>query len=241
MSRCDNLIGQKFGRLTVIDRTDNYVTPKGTKHSRWLCQCDCGNPNLIVVTGTHLKTGHTQSCGCYKVDVHFRTHKKYNIYDLSGEYGIGYASNTNEPFYFDLEDYDKIKNYSWSVNKNGYVIAYIDEDNPVCCLHRLIIQTDKQIDHINHNKLNNCKYNLREATSQQNAMNKKLLERNTSGITGVDWIKSLQKWRARIKANNKEIHLGVFENFEDAVEARKEAEEKYFGECSYDNSMALYN
>lgn len=241
MSRCDNLIGQKFGKLTVVKRTDNYITPKGTKHSRWLCRCDCGNPDLIAVTGTHLKTGHTQSCGCYKADVRFKTHKKYNIYDLTGEYGIGYASNTNESFYFDKEDFDNIKNYSWSVNKDGYVVAYIDEDNPVCYLHRLIMQSNKQIDHINHNKLNNCKCNLREATNKQNAMNKELLERNTSGITGVDWMKSLQKWRARIKANNKEIHLGVFDKFEDAVSARKEAENRYFGEFSYANSMALNN
>lgn len=241
MSRSDNLIGQKFGRLTVVTRTDNYVTPNGTQHSRWLCRCECGNPDLIIVTGTHLKTGHTQSCGCYKADIHFKTHKKYNAYDLSGEYGIGYTSNTNKPFFFDLEDYDKIKNYSWSINKDGYIVAYIDKDNPVCLLHRLIIKTDKQVDHINHNKSDNRKYNLREATVTQNSMNKELLSQNTSGVTGVDWVQHINKWRARIKANGKEIHLGVFELFEDAVRARKEAEDKYFGEWSYDNSMALSN
>lgn len=241
MSRCDNLVGQKFGRLTVIARTDNYVTPKGAQHSQWLCKCDCGNPDLVIVTGDHLKRKHTQSCGCLKLEILFDNNKKYNKYDLSGEYGIGYASNTNESFYFDLEDYDKIKDYSWSINKDGYVVAYIDKDNPVCYLHRTIMKTDKQIDHINHNKLNNCKYNLREVTNQQNAMNKKLLSRNTSGVAGVDWMPSIQKWRARIKAEGKEIHLGVFDEFESAVKARKEAEEKYFGEFSYDNSMALNN
>ena len=241
MSRCDNLIGQKFGRLTVIARTDNYITPKGVQHSRWLCQCDCGNPDLIIVNGTHLKTGHTQSCGCFKTDMQFKTHKKYNTYDLSGEYGIGYTSNTNEPFYFDLEDYDKIKDYSWSVSKNGYVVAYINKDNPMCLLHRLIVQTDKFVDHINHDKLNNRKFNLREATPSQNGMNKELLSRNTSSVTGVDWLPSIKKWRVRINVNGKEIHLGVFDKFEDAVKARKEAEEKYFGEYSYDNSMALNN
>lgn len=233
MSRCDNLIGQKFGRLTVIERTENYVTPKGTKHSRWLCKCDCGNPNFIIVTGTHLKSGHTKSCGCFKIDTQFKTHKKYNTYDLSGEYGIGYASNTNKPFYFDLEDYDKIKNYSWSISANGYVVAYIDKDNPMCLLHRLIMQTDKHVDHINHDKLNNCKSNLREVTASQNGMNKELLTRNTSGATGVDWMPSIKKWRARIKVGDKELHLGVFDVFEDAVKVRKEAENKYYGEYVY--------
>ena len=241
LSKCDNLIGQKFGRLTVVTRTDNYITPKGTQHSRWLCQCDCENPNLIAVTGDHLKRKHTQSCGCLKLEILFNNNKKYNEYDLSGEYGIGYASNTNEPFYFDLEDYDKIKNYSWSISKNGYVVAYIDKDNPVCCLHSLIMKTDKFVDHINHDKLNNRKSNLREATAAQNGMNKELLFRNTSGVTGVDWMPKIKKWRARIKANGQEIHLGVFDKFDDAVKARKQAEEKYFGEFSYDSSMALNN
>ena len=234
-----DLTGQKFGRLTVVKRTDNYVTPKGTKHSRWLCECDCGNPNLIAVTGTHLKTGHTQSCGCYKADVHFKTHKKYNLYDLSGEYGIGYTSNTKEPFYFDLEDYNLINKYSWSINKDGYIAAYIDKNNPVCYIHRLVMQTNQKIDHINHNKSDNRKCNLREATSSQNGMNKELLSRNTSGVTGVDWMPSIKKWRARITVNGAEIHLGVFDEFEDAVKARKDGEEKYFGEFSYDNSMNI--
>ena len=48
-----------------------------------------------------------------------------NIYDLSNEYGIGYTSNTKEPFYFDLEDYDKVKEYCWSANRrkeNNHII-----------------------------------------------------------------------------------------------------------------------
>ena len=66
--------------------------------------------------------------------------------------------------------------------------------------------------------------------------NVKIRENNTSGVTGVDWSKKYQKWRARICVNKKEIHLGQFEEFDKAVAARKEAENKYFGEWSYDNS-----
>lgn len=54
-----NLVGQKFGRLTVIDR---FHTNK--HHTMWLCECDCGNQ--CVVQGTSLKRGNTTSCGCYK-------------------------------------------------------------------------------------------------------------------------------------------------------------------------------
>ena len=68
-------------------------------------------------------------------------------------------------------------------------------------------------------------------------MNSKLPNNNTSGIKGVCWNKNYQKWFAYIKINQKSINLGYFINFDDAVKARKEAEEKYFGEYSYDNSM----
>jgi hypothetical protein len=68
-------------------------------------------------------------------------------------------------------------------------------------------------------------------------MNKRLLDSNISGVAGVRF--ENKKWVAYIKVNYKKIWLGAFDNFEDAVNARKVAEEKYFGEYSYDNSMKL--
>ena len=82
------------------------------------------------------------------------------------------------------------------------------------------------IDHKNHNLLDN-----------RNAMNKVIVSNNTSGVTGVVWVKDMQQWRAEIKINTKTIYLGFFNNKDDAIAARKSAEEKYFGEYSYDNSM----
>ena len=59
-----NLIGQRFGRLVVIERADDYIIPSNKKHTtRWLCQCDCGT---TYVTGSNLKNGKIISCGCYK-------------------------------------------------------------------------------------------------------------------------------------------------------------------------------
>ena len=69
-------------------------------------------------------------------------------------------------------------------------------------------------------------------------MNKGLQSNNTSGIAGVGWHKSSNKWMAYIAINKKQIHLGLFSKKEDAIKARKEAEEKYFGEFSYDNSQS---
>ena len=63
MSRCIDLTGQKFGRLTVIKRAEN----KG-KRVAWLCKCECGNE--IVIIGGNLKNGSTKSCGCYKKEMY---------------------------------------------------------------------------------------------------------------------------------------------------------------------------
>ena len=72
-------------------------------------------------------------------------------------------------------------------------------------------------------------------------MNVGLRADNTSGITGVYWHKPLNKWVAKICINQKDIHLGYHDKFEDAVLARKQGEEKYFGEFSYENSMRYIN
>lgn len=234
-----DLTGQKFGKLTVLKRVENYVTPKGSKKSRWLCKCECGNE--IIVIGYNLKNSHTQSCGCYASEVTSKAKKKYNTYDLSGEYGIGYTSK-GEEFYFDLEDYDLIKNYCWRINSDGYVSTNIWINKTVSGLymHRIILgceNSEIKIDHINHEKYNNQKYNLRIATSSQNNMNASISKNNTSGVTGVYFDKKANKWTAQITINKQTKSLGFFDDFEKAVKTRLQAENKYFGEYSYSNSM----
>jgi hypothetical protein len=84
-----------------------------------------------------------------------------------------------------------------------------------------------QIDHRDGNGINNRIENLREATSQQNAMNAKMTSRNSSGATGVSFKKTEGKWSASITIHKNKIQLGLYENFEDAVRVRKQAESKY--------------
>jgi hypothetical protein len=84
-----------------------------------------------------------------------------------------------------------------------------------------------QIDHKDGDGLNNRIGNLSEVTNKQNAMNQKLNAKNSSGVTGVRWHKLAKKWTARIVQDQREIYLGLFESFEDAVRARKDAESKY--------------
>lgn len=83
-----------------------------------------------------------------------------------------------------------------------------------------------EIDHINHVPDDNRILNLRCVTGEENSRNLPKRADNSSGVTGVGWHKKALKWRARISVGT-EIHLGLFDVFEDAVAARKEAEIKY--------------
>lgn len=183
-----------------------------------------------------------RSCGCLKRETTSKRFKKYNTYDLSGEYGIGYTQKEEE-FYFDLEDYDKIKDYCWF--KSGVYIAthmYKNNKQKFILMHRFIMNCDDReliVDHKHGEGTtnDNRKSNLRIGTIKQNEMNRKQMNNNTSGVTGVHWDKHKNKWMAYIGLNNKHIHLGYYDNFDDAVAARKKAEEEYFGEWSYNNSQ----
>ena len=83
----------------------------------------------------------------------------------------------------------------------------------------------------------NRKENLRVVTRSQNNANMGLRVHNTSGCTGVTWHSTRKQWISRISIDKKDIFLGWFNDYDEAVKARKEAEEKYFGEYSYDNSI----
>jgi HNH endonuclease len=88
------------------------------------------------------------------------------------------------------------------------------------------------IDHKNGDQKNNSISNLRDVTYQNNSMNMQLKINNTSGTTGVYWKHHNKKWIAQIMIFKKCIYLGSFKNFDDAVAARYDAEDKYFGEYS---------
>lgn len=90
--------------------------------------------------------------------------------------------------------------------------------------------SSNEIDHINRKKHDNRKSNLRECTHQQNTINVGKKKNNTSGVVGVSYRKDIDKWRAEINVNRKYIYLGIFSNFNDAVNARKRAEKYYFRE-----------
>jgi hypothetical protein len=84
-----------------------------------------------------------------------------------------------------------------------------------------------QIDHINGVRADNRIGNLRSVTNRENSKNRKLPTNTTSGRIGVTWSGRDSKWRAVIDVDGGTKHLGYFDNFEDASDARKAAEFKY--------------
>ena len=84
-----------------------------------------------------------------------------------------------------------------------------------------------KVDHEDGNKQNNIWTNLRDTTTSENNKNKSQAQNNTSGCTGVAYVKHISKWQAKIGVNYKSINLGFFVNESDAIAARKTAEVKY--------------
>ena len=232
-----DLTGMTFGHWTVLGRAEDHICPSGAKAVYWSCQCDCIDKTIRDVCGNSLKRGLSTSCGCIQRKTAGQYHKKFCTYDLdSEEYGVG-TTTQGIDFYFDKEDYDKIKNICWLENQRGYLSGQYEGKKFL--LHRVIMGVTGKynfVDHINGNPMDNRKCNLRIVSPKENVMNRNLQPYNTSGVTGVTWFKRDSKWMAQIIVDGKHIHLGYYNDFNKAVEARKEAEEKYYREYSYDNS-----
>ena len=233
-----DIVGQNFSRLTVLQMIyEDY------KKSKCICRCDCNDRSIITIDSHSLISGNTKSCGCLKLEMITETgkdNKKFNIYSLLGEYGIGYTEK-DEEFYFDLEDYDVIKSYCWYVHigRRGYKSVISTRSDQIIKLCNTIMNTDKQIDHKNRNTLDNRKSNLRICIQENNTKNKSLQCNNTSGIAGVSWHKDTNKWAVRISINNKEKHIGVFESFDEAVLIRLKLELKYYGEFAPNKDLYI--
>jgi len=157
--------------------------------------------------------------------------EKPNKYWFSKDGLTGFGTlPTGEVFLFDAEDYEKTKHHQWYVKRVGDRY-YVQTANRIL-LHRLIMNAPKwcEVDHISLNPLDNRKKNMRICTHRQNQCNHPIQSNNTSGVSGVHWQKNRHTWNARIKYFGKEIHLGAYQTFVEAVQARNEGMKWLFGE-----------
>lgn len=134
--------------------------------------------------------------------------------------------NNNLWTILDLEYFERLCDHKFYLNA-GY--AAIQPDVKYVRVHKLIVDYPI-VDHINRNRLDNRKANLRSVTQGQNSMNRSKSSRKTSGYKGVCWHKSTQKWRARIRLNGCLKHLGHFDDIIEAAKAYDKAASEHFGE-----------
>jgi len=231
-----DLTDQMFGRWKVLYQTEDYITPKGARHPMWMCECQCENRTRKVIDAYSLNSKNSKSCGCLRDELTKVRNSRKNKFELiNDEYYIGYTQSGKE-FYFDKEDFDLVRQHCWDVdNSTGYAktIDRIDNTGKLY-LHRLVMGCTKGdgiiIDHIDRNRIDCRKHNLRTVNDIQSAINKGIKSNNTSGKVGVSWNEDRNKWESYITVNKKRLHLGMFDDFEEAEKVRMEAEEKYFGE-----------
>ena len=209
MSKKKDLTGQKFGRLTAIEEAGKDKEGK----TLWKCVCDC--KEIVKVITKRLTSGHTKSCGCYRLDrlretitTHGQKTKKgitptyiswrsmmdrcYNpnssVYHNYGGRGIKVCKRwwKFENFYEDMEERPKGKTLDRKNNNRGYYPK-------------------------------NCRW----ATQKEQTRNAR--------TKGCSWDNTKQKWIAVIGVNYKQIFLGSFDTPEEAQEVYRQAKIKYHG------------
>lgn len=219
-SRLNDLSGQRFGRLTVLRMTDNIIGKK----KRYVCKCDCGKET--TVSAGNLKSGKVKSCGCLVIDKN-SIQKKVNEYEIVDGY-VRVKLNDTDYMLCDIDDWERLKNHGWSKGKGGYAVSGNRKERGFYFHKKVTNTTTEIVDHINRNRLDNRKCNLRITNQSVNGYNAKLSVRNTTGYKGVKRSANGKKWIAYITVKGKNIHLGTYETIEEAIQSRKEAEEKYY-------------
>jgi hypothetical protein len=140
----------------------------------------------------------------------------------------------------DDNDYEKLCSVKWHLTARGYVAGRV-KNNGICrrvYLHRYLLdaQPDQFVDHMDGDRLNNTRANLRLVTRAQNQWNRKV-QRNRSGYKGVSWHPGKGKFYARIQVNGRRYSLGYFDTAEEAAQAYDDAARRLFGEYARLNGV----
>ena len=203
-----DLVGQRFGRLTVIQEDPERSTNGKIK---WICRCDCGN--TVSVLGGSLRGGNTQSCGCLTRERIAKIGKDHKD-DLTGKRFGRLTVVKEDP----IRDGSYVK---WICRCDcGNIISTrapnLRSGNTLSCgcLQKEIVRKDV----VDGTKVSTI------------TPNRKPNSNNTSGKRGVYWDKAGQKWYALICFRKHSYYLGRTDDFKEACRMRDEAEEHFYGD-----------
>ena len=148
-------------------------------------------------------------------------------------------SNETARVIIDTEDADKCRSFVWHLNTEGYAQTNINKRT--ASMHRLLmglIDGRIQIDHINRNKLDNRKANLRQCTKRQNVLNTGLTSRNTTGYKGINFRKDIKKWCVHIRIPGGYKYKGGFNSPEEAALQYNQWARQFHGDFAYLNEVS---
>ena len=242
-----------FGKWKVLRPDALFNEGKSPFSWRYICECSCPDNIIRSVSRKSLVAGKSKSCGCLnkeKTIEMLKARSKTNIIEEFSDFIRVYFFNAKDWYTdIDTEDYDKIKRHCWSLDKYTtrdlfYAVTRVKAGEVGVCgkknvrMHQIILPTEEGFvpEHKDGNGLNNRKSNLRPATNSQNMMNTKLRKDNSSGHKGISWDTHKKKWHSYLDVGGKRIFSKYFIDKNKAVNARKEAEEKYHKEYSLINS-----
>ena len=203
-----DIVGQRFGRLLVVKNAGRSKNG----HVKWKCLCDCGK--TCIVFGSNLRREHTRSCGCIWNEAMTKHGMCHTPTYSTWQHMIDRCNNPNYIHYFNYGGRGIHVCRRWLKFENFF------KDMGFKPKGLTIERTNNNLGYFKEN----CCY----ASSTVQNRNQRVQRRNTTGVTGVTWDKHRQKYHASVGLNYKRIHLGYFEDINDAIQARKDGELKYW-------------
>lgn len=213
----EDIVGRKFGKVIISKYLGYFPRNKGSSRKEHFYECTCACGNTAVAARGQILRGKRKTCGnCTKI---IREGGHYRYFTKKGD-----------TFIFGPEDLEFISAHRCSVNEHGYATVVINGKSRRLSSVLLGTTGRQCADHINGDRSDNRRSNLRVCSNTENHGNQCISSRNTSGYKGVSRIKGQNRYRAYINKNGVRRELGNFSTAIEAAGAYDRAARFYFGE-----------